>query len=100
MKRSRHILAAALVTTALCASQLSLAAPAQKTPVAEMAARLVVRLSETFCRSAPAKIPPAVRFEDTDSQPRPIQPAQPQQLARSHSLSPFQFRLPPPGGQC
>jgi hypothetical protein len=96
MRGSRHILAVVAVTTALCAGQLAVAAPAPKAPVAEMAARLVVRLSETFSRAAPANVRPAVRFERTDSQPRSPQPAHAQQVVLSYSLSPFHFRLPPP----
>jgi|SRR5882724_12971008 len=96
MTRSRHILAVVAVTTALCADRVVSAAPLPRTPVAEMAARLVIRLSESFSRTAPSDVRPEVRCQTADAQPyaRPA-PAERPPLART-PLSPFEFRLPPP----
>ena len=96
MSRARHILAVVAVTTALCADQVVAAAPMAPPQVAAMAARLVTRLSQTFRRTVPNAVRPAVR-----SQYAPAEAAaptvQPDALrAINCELSPFQFRLPPP----
>jgi len=98
MTRSRRVIAILAVSMALCADSVASAAPATKMPVAEMAARLVVRLSENFRFASVAER----RIQTRQSLPSqlvlPVQrirasaePA-PQNLA----FSPFQFRLPPP----
>jgi len=96
MRHSRHILAVVAVTTALCADQLVVAAPVPTAPVAEMAARLVVRLSETFSHAAPRSVGPEIQLHRTDAQPQVWQPAPQEQVVLGYSLSPFHFRLPPP----
>jgi hypothetical protein len=94
--RSRHILAVAAVMTALCADRAVSAAPVSRTPVAEMAARLVIRLSESFSRVAPSNIRPEARLELTSREGQ-VPAIIPQPSIVHHvSLSPFQFRLPPP----
>ena len=83
---------------ALCADSVASAAPSPKMPVAEMAARLVVRLSESFSYAA-----------DSDARVETLHAAPPQAVVPTQrfvpasepmpqcvSLSPFQFRLPPP----
>lgn len=96
MTRSRHILAVVAVTAALCADRVVAAAPLPRAPVAEMAARLVIRLSESFSRPAPDDVRPDERCETAEapSYPRAV-PAQRPHVARA-TFSPFQFRLPPP----
>ena len=96
MTRSRHILAVVAVTAALCADRVVAAAPLPRTPVAEMAARLVVRLSESFSRAAPGDVRPETRCPTAAPQPypRPVATEVPP-VARA-AFSPFQFRLPPP----
>ena len=98
MTRSRRIVAVLAVSMALCADSVASAAPTPKMPVAEMAARLVLRLSESFSYAAagesrvetrhaapPQAVVPTRRFA-------PASEPTPQHVA----LSPFQFRLPPP----
>ena len=96
MSRTRQILAVVAVTTALCADQVALAAPVQRPQVAEMAARLVDRLSQTFRRAVPNAVRPIDRSRvQTDAPSAPV--AEPVAvLALNCELSPFQFRLPPP----
>jgi hypothetical protein len=94
--RSKHILAVVAVMTALCADRAVSAAPVSRTPVAEMAARLVIRLSESFSRVAPSNVRPAVRLELTSREGQ-VPAIIPQPSIVHHiALSPFQFRLPPP----
>ena len=94
MSKARHILAVVAVATVLCADQAVTAAPAPKPHVAEMAARLVERLSQPFRRSVPSAVHPMNRsraaFIATATCPLLV-------IAPRHSdFSPFQFRLPPP----
>ena len=96
MNRSRHILAVLAVTAALCADQLASAAPVPKTPVVEIAARLVIRLSESFPRTIARDVRPEVmpeRFESkTTATPAPVVDRE----VAHRDVSPFRFRLPPP----
>lgn len=96
MKRSRHILAVLAVTAALCADQLASAAPVPKAPVVEIAARLVIRLSESFPRTIARDVRPEVlpeRFE-SDQAASPAPAVDP--VIAHRDVSPFRFRLPPP----
>src|SRR5579859_6844698 len=96
MNRSRHILAVLAMTAALCADQISSAAPLPKAPVVEIAARLVIRLSESFPKSIARDVRPEIRserFETTSSvSPTLVVDA----IVAHREVSPFQFRLPPP----
>ena len=96
MNRSRHILAVLAVTAALCADQLASAAPIPKTPVAEIAARLVVRLSESFPKTVSCDVRPEIRPQRFETPlaatPTPVAEA----IIAHQTTSPFQFRLPPP----
>src|SRR3954471_12239275 len=99
MKRTRHVLAVALVATALCADRAIAAAPTVRADMAATAAgRLVTRLSVRFRR-----VVPSVRlYQSRQDALKPaaaqtriapdFAPATPHQSL----LDPFQFRLPPP----
>jgi hypothetical protein len=86
------------VTTALCADQVAVAAPAPSRPqVAEIAGRIVTRLTQGLRRVVAATLPDSVRrhaFAGRVPDARPRTPDAPT-LTRP-PLSPFQFRLPPP----
>src|SRR6476646_4762094 len=96
MNRSRHILAVVAVTVALCADQLASAAPIPKTPVVEIAARLVIRLSESFPQSVARDVRPEIRTERFEAAatatPAPVADA----LVAHRDVPPFKLRLPPP----
>jgi hypothetical protein len=96
MNRSRHILAVLAVMVALCADQLASAAPLPKEPVVEIAARLVIRLSESFPRTVARDVRPEVRSERFEAaataSPAPVADV----IVAHRDVSPFQFRLPPP----
>jgi hypothetical protein len=95
MTRIRQALAVALVATALCADRPAVAAPAERAQPGSVATKLVEHLSVSFRRMAPA-----VRFDEVHhgEVPAVIAPAKiERQLVRiQQTLSPFQFRLPPP----
>ncbi|HEX4792796.1 MAG TPA: hypothetical protein VH370_03335 [Humisphaera sp.] len=99
MSNPRRILVVLTMATALCADQVSLAAPASGPRAAEfaqIAQRIVARLGQSFRDNAPVSLP------------RPVRPSQPAarpvsafivvlDAAPAHQpVSPFQFRLPPP----
>jgi len=96
MSRTGHILAVVAVATVLCADQAAVAAPLARPQVAEIAARLVDRLSQPFRRSVPNAIRVAVRHQpsQTDLADFPDHPIN--AVVLHCDLSPFQFRLPPP----
>jgi len=99
MSNTRRILVVLTMATALCADQVSLAAPAagpRATEFAEIAQQFVARLGRSFRDNTPVSLP------------RPTSPSQPVVrpaskviaaigIASAHQpASPFQFRLPPP----
>jgi hypothetical protein len=95
MRNARHMIAVTLVATAICADRVAVAAPAQA-PSGQFAGRLIQRLTTRFRRVVAAATLYQPRREDTGcSEPAPSiiceRPA-----AAAISLSPFQFRLPPP----
>jgi hypothetical protein len=97
MTRSRRVIAVLAVSMALCADSAASAAPAPKMPVAEMAARLAVRLSESFSYATATES----RIETRHAAPPQVMPAErvvrlAQPVPQAIPLSPFQFRLPPP----
>lgn len=96
MSKTRHILAVVAVTTALCADGAVSAAPVARPQVAEMAARLVDRLSKPFRQSVSSVVHAPARQEYADAQPQRPQSTPAPVLAVHCDLSPFQFRLPPP----
>ena len=97
MRKSRQVLAIALVTAALCADRAAVAAPAAITaPVARMAVNLGNRLTSRLSAGVAATIflqrfgiggPQICQRPTNDQTAIDIRPVQ---------LSPFQFRLPPP----
>lgn len=96
MSRTRQILAVVAVTTALCADHVASAAPAQRGPVAEMAGRLVTRLTQTFRRVVPSAVRSPVRQPRLAAQTSPLAVASAPASPVRQPFSPFQFRLPPP----
>jgi hypothetical protein len=96
MSKSRHIFAVLAVTAALCADQVASAAPLAKAPVAEMAARLVIRLSQSFARTASNDVRPEVRRPGTVPQVTTWDATMHEPVGAHQAISPFQFRLPPP----
>jgi hypothetical protein len=96
MSKARHILAVVAVATALCADQAIAAAPAPRPHVAEMAARLVERLSQPFRRIVPSAVRPMNRSRAASGSAAILPRLLPAVLPRHREFSPFQFRLPPP----
>ena len=97
MRRTRHVLAAVVVATALCADRATAAAPAMKPQVSSLARTVASKISASFRR-----VVPTVRFVedrreglcDAIAHP-PAEAGSP--IARHPSdASPFRFRLPPP----
>jgi hypothetical protein len=96
MTRSKHILAVMAVTVALCADQVVSATPLPRTPVAEMAARLVTRLSQSFARTAATDIRSEVRRRGSDTPSQTWEAIFNEPTVTHRAVTPFQFRLPPP----
>lgn len=104
MRQARHVLMVALVATALCADRAVAAAPVGRTVARTQASssvaglfagKFVRRLSRTLRQALPS-----VRLVETLSGTRPLFLAAsvPQDLHIAPlRLTPFQFRLPPPG---
>ena len=84
------------VTVALCADQLASAAPLPKAPVVEMAARLVIRLSESFPKSVARDIRTEIRSERINPITDVAHATVANVFVAHRDVSPFQFRLPPP----
>jgi hypothetical protein len=96
---TRRVLAVVAMTTALCADQAAIAAPAARphgTEIAQIASRLVSRLAQNFRRVMPAAFSaPARQHCFADLVAPAFSHASPRSPAHA-PLSPFQFRLPPP----
>ena len=95
-RRTRQVLLALTVTTALCADQVAVAAPTMRPQVAGLAGQIVNRLSRSFRQVVSVEVPVHARQRD-------VQPSRPELsvVAAADDLphrpvSPFQFRLPPP----
>ena len=95
-RRTRQVLLALPVTTALCADQVAVAAPAARPQVAGLAGQIVNRLTRSFRQTVTIEMPVHARQRWTAA-------SEPEALALDGSadvvhseLSPFQFRLPPP----
>ena len=96
MSKARYIVAVVAVTTALCADQVATAAPISSPPVAQIAARLVERLSRPFRRTVPNVVRAGMqRQPEAADAPAPL-PRPASVVALNREFSPFQFRLPPP----
>jgi hypothetical protein len=97
-RKHRQVLAILAVTTALCADQVSVAAPSLRPQVAEFAGRIVTRLTQSFGRTVAdaARVAPRQQVMTARTNPRaPVAPVVTTSLSHQ-PLSPFQFRLPPP----
>jgi hypothetical protein len=95
MTRIRQALAVALVATALCADRPAVAAPLERAQPESVATKLFEQLSVTFRRMAPAVRLDEVHRGEVPVVARPTKP-EPQLPRTQQTLSPFQFRLPPP----
>jgi hypothetical protein len=95
-RKTRQVLLALTVTTALCADQVAVAAPTLRPQVAELAGQIVTRLSRTFRQSVTIELPEHTRGRDAQPVRTVVSVAASQDDARHQPISPFQFRLPPP----
>jgi len=97
MRKTRKVLAVALVATALCADRIAVASPqqAQEGTLTQVARRVVVRLSVSFRRVVPGVRIHQARQEGESAGWRVVaEPVKP--LVHLVQGLPFQFRLPPP----
>jgi hypothetical protein len=96
MRRSRHVLAAVVVATALCADRVATAAPQARPQVAQLARAVANKLSASFRR-----VVPSIRFVE-DRRPGAIASSGDMRIGvriptiHATQGSPFEFRLPPP----
>lgn len=95
-RKTRQVLLALTVTTALCADQVAVAAPTLRPQVAELAGRIVNRLSHSFRQVVRADLPVHARQRGLRPQVSPPSPVATADCASHPTLSAFQFRLPPP----
>jgi len=104
-RATRQVLAVVVVATALCADHVAAAAPFVRAPVAardpvppvvQLAGRLVNRLSRSFSRTVPHRLPHEARRPDAAVAQAPAKPADQSLSVVPPPTSPFQFRLPPP----
>jgi hypothetical protein len=97
MRRSRHVLAAVVVATALCADRASAAAPQVRPQVSQLARTVANKLTSSFRR-----VVPTVRFVENrreglcDAMLLPPADAGSPTCVHASDASPFRFRLPPP----
>jgi len=97
MKRTRHLIAVALVATALCADRAVASAPEVRAE-GSVASRIVSRLTSGLRRavSSTVRIYQA-RFETTNSTPLAVSRISDALIAHVHpTFSESEFRLPPP----
>ena len=94
-QRTRQIFLALTVTTALCADQVAVAAPTMRPQVVELAGRIVNRLTKSFRQTVTVELPVDARQRSGDTS-RPELSVVPESDVPHRSISPFQFRLPPP----
>ena len=95
-RKTRQVLLALTVTTALCADQAAAAAPALRPQVANLAGQIVNRLTRSFRQSVTVDLPVHARRRDAQPpRPAPAPVASPDDAAH-RAVSPFEFRLPPP----
>ena len=86
------------VTTALCADQVTAAAPSLRPQVSDLAGRIVSRLTQSFGRTiadASRVLPRQRVLAGRPAARDSILPTVAVAL-RPQPISPFQFRLPPP----
>jgi hypothetical protein len=95
MRRTRHVLAAVVVATALCADRAVAAAP-QHGPQVSLARSLATKLTTSFRQAVPVVRFLPSRLEGTEPAPRPAVVMETAALVHASQSSPFRFRLPPP----
>jgi hypothetical protein len=97
-RRHRQVLAVLAVTTALCADQVTASAPTLRPQVAELAGRIVTRLTQSFGRTVTdaAQVLPRQRVLTGRTAPRSFLASVGVPPFAHQPISPFQFRLPPP----
>jgi hypothetical protein len=95
-RRTRQVLLALTVTTALCADQVAVAAPTLRPQVAELAGQIVTRLGRTFRQSVTVELPVHVRARDVHVSRPEVSSFVSSDDVPHRPVSPFQFRLPPP----
>ncbi len=96
MLRTRRVLVATILATALCADRLAVAAPTLPPQVIGVARQIAGRLAASL-----RGVVPAVRFASAIRTSRPAAPDRQvlvcdAGLIHLHESQPFQFRLPPP----
>ena len=84
------------VTTALCADQVAVAAPSMRPQVAQLAGRIVTRLTRSFRQVVTVELPVHARQRWNEPSRVEVPAAAPASDVPHRSVSPFQFRLPPP----
>jgi hypothetical protein len=97
MRNARHVIAVTLMATAICADRGLPTAPAEPQATSHFAGRLMERLCVNLRRTVPAaRLCQARRVDlrSTDSAAPRLDSLTLSFI--SPSLSPFQFRLPPP----
>ena len=97
-RRHRQVLAVLAVTTALCADQVTAAAPSLRPQVADLAGRIVTRLTQSFGRTVAGATQLAPRQQTLGARTTSRTPVATVSSPTfiQHQLSPLQFRLPPP----
>jgi len=95
-RKTRQVLLALTVTTALCADQVAVAAPTLRPQVAELAGQIVTRLSRSFRQSVNVELPVHARQHPAPAARAELCVLSPEDSVPHRPVSPFQFRLPPP----
>ena len=95
-QKTRQILLALTVTTALCADQVAAAAPTLRPQVAELAGQIVTRLSRSFRHSVTVELPVHARQRTAAPSRSDVSVVAWHDDVPHRPVSPFQFRLPPP----
>lgn len=94
-RNTRKILFALTVTTALCVDQVA-AAPTLRPQVAELAGRIVTRLTRGFRESVTVELPMHARRREAQPSRPALAKVASEGYVPQRALSPFEFRLPPP----
>lgn len=96
MRRYRQLLAAVIVTTALCVDRVGAPASAMPPQFVQLARQLAGRLGAGLRKAAPmARLSPAPRHHVAVSRPMVVAGAVEAPVHRVE-CPPFRFRLPPP----
>jgi hypothetical protein len=95
-RRTRQVLLALTVTTALCADQVAVAAPTMRPQVANLAGQIVNRLSRSFRQAVTVELPVHARRRESQPSRPGLSVVAPIADLPHRPVSPFQFRLPPP----